>query len=145
MKMTTFPQLVLRLRMRGFVTPFSHIPSWCSQGQLNIYLMSLMTMIVWQCCMNSKYSVGPCVVQCATFVCLRHTGVLSSNINKNIIMFEKYCRHCSTEVLQKLSCDDIHLFTESCIAAILGGSMYKWSQVTFVCKGNYQVTKSYSN
>jgi len=48
--------------MSGVVTPFPHIPSRCSQ-ELNLYLMSLMTMIVWPCCMNSKYSVGPCIVQ----------------------------------------------------------------------------------
>jgi len=63
--------------------------------------------------MNSKYSVGPYVVQmCHICMLMAYWGIIFKH-NKNITMFQNYCRHCSTEVLQKLSCDDIHLFTES--------------------------------
>jgi hypothetical protein len=38
MKLTTHLKLVLRLRKRGFIHPFPHMPSWCIGATLPLYL-----------------------------------------------------------------------------------------------------------
>ena len=64
--------------------------------------------------MNSKYSVGPCVVQmCHICMFMAYSGII----------FKHQLKHYDvSEVLQKLLCDDIRLFTESCIEVILAGN-----------------------